>query len=343
MSAAGKTVLVTGGNGYLGSAVVLHFLQHGYKVHATVRSLAKAEGLKAYCLPKYESALSLFVVEDMTKDGAYEQSGALRGVDAICHVASPVPDISGAAPAPGQADWQRDTVRPAIDGTLTLLRAASGSSQVRHVNLISSGAAVFSFDVFASGKSNDVPLTEADWNDQTADDPTIGDNAFKAYFASKANAERQAWDYVKKNQPSWTFATFCPPMFLGPAGLRPKSRAELGTSLGLFYKAMLGEELAFPMDSSFIDVRDISLACRLAIEKLKPQQHERFLLSAGYQTTDEVVTFAKTGDAAVLQERPTNYNTTKVRELLGWQPHTKQQTFVDMRAYLKEAEKSLVK
>ena len=41
MSSSPKTVVVTDGNGFLGSAVVLHFLEHGYRVHTTVRSMAK--------------------------------------------------------------------------------------------------------------------------------------------------------------------------------------------------------------------------------------------------------------------------------------------------------------
>ena len=136
----------------------------------------------------------------MTKDGVYEHSGAIRGVDAICHVASPVPDTTGRPAADGQADFVRDTVRPAMEGTLAILRAASNSPQVRYVNLMSSGAALMSFDTFAAGKGNEVHLTEADWNDQTANDPTNKGNSFKAYFASKVCAERLAWDYVKQEK-----------------------------------------------------------------------------------------------------------------------------------------------
>ena len=43
MSSTSKTVLVTGANGYLGSAVVQHCLEHGYHVRGTVRSQAKAD------------------------------------------------------------------------------------------------------------------------------------------------------------------------------------------------------------------------------------------------------------------------------------------------------------
>ena len=87
---------------------------------------------------------------------------------------------------------------------------------------------------------------------------------------------------------------------------------------------------------------DIAQAFRLVIEK-PMQQHERFVLSAGSQTMNEVVAFAKSGDPELLHERPTNFHTDKVRQILGWQPKTKKQTFVDMREYLKEAEKAWTK
>ena len=342
MSTSPKTVLVTGGNGYLGSATVLHFLEHGYRVHATVRSLAKADGLKGYLYPKYQSALSFFVVEDMTKDGVYERAGALKGVDAICHVASPVPDIAALAPADAAsgADWVRDMVRPAIEGTLTILRAATASPQVRHIAVTSSIAAMQSFTAFSTDpKAKEAHITEANWNESTEDEPGLKDHAFAAYFASKACAERAAFAYVETEKPHWTLSTFCPPMFLGPAAIKPKTAAEFGSTLGLFYTAMQGKPTGFPFDGSFVDVRDIAQAFRLAIEK-PLSNNERFLLCSGAQTNEECVAFATSGDASVLKERPSNYDASKARTLLGWKPHTKTETFVAMRSFLKEAEKA---
>ena len=223
MSSSPKTVLVIGGNGYLGSAVVHHFLQHGYHVHATVRSLAKADGLKGYLYPKYEQALSFFVVEDMTKDGVYERSGALEGVDAILHVASPVPDFNHLAQS-DSTDCVRDMVRPAIDGTLTVLRAAWKYPRIRFVVTTSSLAAVVSFAELTDPQLSAKALTEADWNTAKADDEGLKSNAVAAYFASKTCAERAAWDYVKEQKPHWTLATFCSPCFWGPAGTRQRRR-----------------------------------------------------------------------------------------------------------------------
>ena len=44
-----KTVLVTGGTGFLGIHTVLQLLQRGYHVKTTLRSLAKKESILKAC------------------------------------------------------------------------------------------------------------------------------------------------------------------------------------------------------------------------------------------------------------------------------------------------------
>src|ERR1700742_94546 len=78
-------VLVTGANGYLAVWVVKKFLEAGYSVRGTVRSLAKSSFLKD-TFSNYGDRFELVVVEDITKDGAFDD--AVRGVDAIAHTAS---------------------------------------------------------------------------------------------------------------------------------------------------------------------------------------------------------------------------------------------------------------
>ena len=42
-----ERVLVTGGSGYLGSHCIVALLRHGYTVRTTVRSLSKADSVRA--------------------------------------------------------------------------------------------------------------------------------------------------------------------------------------------------------------------------------------------------------------------------------------------------------
>ena len=79
-------VLVTGANGYLATWVTKKYLEAGYSVRGTVRSLAKSAFLKDK-FGHYGDRFELVVVEDITKDDAFE--GAVKGVDAIAHTASP--------------------------------------------------------------------------------------------------------------------------------------------------------------------------------------------------------------------------------------------------------------
>jgi nucleoside-diphosphate-sugar epimerase len=79
-------VLVTGANGYLATWVVKKYLEAGYSVRGTVRSLSRS----AFLVDKfanYGDRFELIAVEDITKDGAFDE--AVRGVDAIAHTASP--------------------------------------------------------------------------------------------------------------------------------------------------------------------------------------------------------------------------------------------------------------
>jgi nucleoside-diphosphate-sugar epimerase len=79
-------VLVTGANGYLATWVVKKYLEAGYSVRGTVRSLSRS----AFLVDKfanYGDRFELVAVEDITKDGAFDE--AVKGVDAIAHTASP--------------------------------------------------------------------------------------------------------------------------------------------------------------------------------------------------------------------------------------------------------------
>ena len=79
-------VLVTGANGYLAVWVVQKYLDAGYSVRGTVRSLSRSAFLKEQ-FAGYGERFELVLVEDITKDGAFDE--AVKGVDAIAHTASP--------------------------------------------------------------------------------------------------------------------------------------------------------------------------------------------------------------------------------------------------------------
>ena len=76
-------VLISGINGYVGVWVATKYLEHGYSVRGTVRSIEKA-GKHLYDLfSKYGDRFELVEVKDITSKGAFDE--AVKGVDVVAH------------------------------------------------------------------------------------------------------------------------------------------------------------------------------------------------------------------------------------------------------------------
>src|ERR1700712_2133943 len=83
-----KTVLVTGGTGFLGSYCILQLLQQGYNVKTTIRNMAKKE--EVVRMMKTGSLLSAknlsFIQADLTRDDHWAE--AVKDCVYVLHVAS---------------------------------------------------------------------------------------------------------------------------------------------------------------------------------------------------------------------------------------------------------------
>jgi len=128
-----KTILTTGGTGYVGSWVVKDLLEKGYTVRLTVRNKNKTSGYQ-HLLTIAESAPGNLEIweADLLKEGSYNT--AAEGADAIIHMASPF--------FLKFKDAQKELIDPAVNGTINILNAASASSTVKKIVLTSSVAAV---------------------------------------------------------------------------------------------------------------------------------------------------------------------------------------------------------
>lgn len=167
-------VLVTGGNGYLGTQVIAGLLRQGREVRATVRSVdSEPEIREALCRGGADDAGLEVVRADLTSDDGWLTATA--GVEEVHHVASPIP--------PAQPEDPDELILPAREGTLRVLRAARESG-ARRVVLTSSFAAV------GYSPKAERDYTEADWTDP--DTPGL-----PPYPRSKAIAERAAWDLIE--------------------------------------------------------------------------------------------------------------------------------------------------
>lgn len=87
-SGKGKTILITGGSGFVAAHVLNAFLSRGYNVRTTVRSEQSAERVKK-SHAKYLSHLSFAIVPDVATPGGHDE--AVKGVDGVSHPIFPTP------------------------------------------------------------------------------------------------------------------------------------------------------------------------------------------------------------------------------------------------------------
>src|SRR5882672_10165563 len=110
-----KTVLVTGGSGYLGGWCVVELLRRGYRVRTTVRDLGREAEVCAAVGTQVDAGDRLTVsAADLLPEAGW--ADAVSGCDYVLHVASPFPPVQ-----PKDPD---ELIVPAREGTLRVLRAA---------------------------------------------------------------------------------------------------------------------------------------------------------------------------------------------------------------------------
>ena len=76
-------VLISGVNGYLGAWVTAKYLERGYSVRGTVRSIEKAGKHLYETFGKYGDKFELVEVKDITAKGAFDD--AVKGIDVVVH------------------------------------------------------------------------------------------------------------------------------------------------------------------------------------------------------------------------------------------------------------------
>ena len=226
------TVLVTGGTGFVGSHCVLQLLHKGYKVRTTLRSMGRRNELIEMLKTGGITAIDKleFIEAELMKDDNWDQ--AVSGCTYVLHVASPLP---AKMPKDGE-----EIIRPAVDGTLRVLKAARDAGVKRVVLTSNFGAIGYSH------KDPNTVITEEEW--------TNPNDKMTAYNKSKVLAERAAWDFINKEGGELELSVINPVFILGPS-LGP----DCPSSFGVVQHLLDGSMSAVPKISfNIIDVRDVA-------------------------------------------------------------------------------------
>ncbi len=226
-----KTVLVTGGSGFLGGWCAIELLRRGYTVRTTVRDLSREPQVRAAIAPEVEAGERLsFFAADLRSDDGWGQ--AVDGCDYVLHVASPFP--------PQQPKDPDELIVPAREGTLRVLKASLDAG-VDRIVVTSSVAAITGGTKPVSGS-----LTEENWSDP--DNPKL-----TPYACSKTVAERAAWDFMHERGATEKLATVNPGAIIGPTLSDDRS-----FSLEAIERLLRGMPGVPRIGFSFVDVRDVA-------------------------------------------------------------------------------------
>lgn len=325
-------MLVTGGSGFVGAHCILQLLNNGYQVRTTLRSLGrKNEVIEMLKNGGAESVENLsFIEADLSKDANWDE--AVKGCQYVLHVASP---ISLKIPKD-----ENEMIRPAVEGTLRVLKAAKDAGVKRVVITSSFGAVGYSH------KDASTLITEEDWTDPD-------DKSLSAYLKSKTLAEKAAWDFVKSDGRELELSVVNPVGIFGPL-LGP----DLSGGHEILKQLLDGSMKAIPkINFGIVDVRDVAdLHLRAMTDSAA--KGERFLaLAGGVLSLHDIALMLKNrmGDEArnittkVLPDwivrvvalfnpaaknivpqlgRIKNASNEKAKKILGWTPRTNEEAIM---------------
>ena len=326
------TVLVTGGSGFVASWCIAELLERGYRVRTTIRSLSKEPDVRGAASLVTDPGERLgCVVADLTTDAGWDE--AMIGVDYVLHVAQPLSSAAEREP--------ENLIRPAHDGTLRVLRAASRAG-VRRVVATSAANAASPSSYTEEGISD-----ETVWTDPA--DPTL-----IPYRRAKTVGEKAAWDFMADHEGDMTLATILPGAVFGPI----RSTSTVG-SVGIIARMVSGRLPGVPrIGLEVVDVRDL-VDLHLAAMTNPAAAGQRFLATGDFvwmremammlrselgaagtkvstrQLPDIVVGFlARFVDASLRDITPalgrrSRHTTEKAERVLGWTRRPVRQTVLD--------------
>ena len=266
MASSTDLVLVTGASGYIATRIIQQLLQAGYRVRGTVRSLKNEKKMK----PLYEAFPDVgnkleFVEADLNDEKCWPV--VVQDCTYVLHTASPI-DL--------KAKHEEKVIRPAVEGTLSVLKASQESGTVKRVVMTSSIAAMNHCDSMLEGKT----ITSwSSWSD-------LEHHSIYPYSKSKIS-ERAAWDFVNglKEENKIELAVINPSVVMGPL-LGPSDSLSLEIA-----KSVLNGKMLPRVQIPICDVRDVAAAHikAMTVPEAAGHRHIAFTCSMWTREITEVV------------------------------------------------------
>jgi nucleoside-diphosphate-sugar epimerase len=186
--------LVTGANSFLAAHIIGELINEGHTVTGAVRRSSAGDELLAEH-PEWKGKLDFVVIEDYAKEGAFDAIFQAKQYDHVVHTAAPMPGSSA-------TDFDRDFLRPGVDGNLTLLNGAK-----KYAPKLKSIAITGSINSITAGSPEDNKAreyTNESWSDITPEFARESGSQYMMYCSSKKEAELAIWEWVKAEKPSFS-------------------------------------------------------------------------------------------------------------------------------------------
>ena len=233
-----EPVLVTGGNGFVGSWVVQKLLDKGLVVHVTVRDIKdrlKVDHIKKMA-KNSRGSIKLFEA-DLLNNGSFKE--AMKGCETVFHTAAPF-NLKF-------KDAVKEFYEPVVTGTENVLETVNKTESVETVVYTSTGWTTY-------GDNGDIALTpnnilnEECWNDSSS-------LSHLPYAYSKVQAEKLAWQFANR-QKNWKLKVINPvnPIGATKSGFSTSGTHELYVQLGNGQM----KSGAPPMEVAWVDIEDVA-------------------------------------------------------------------------------------
>ncbi|KAF9698355.1 hypothetical protein EKO04_003890 [Ascochyta lentis] len=264
-------VLLTGGNGFLAAHILNILLE---------RCQEKASRIKALYPTLSKDQLDFAIVSDIAEHNSFDSVFQGNHIfDAVIHTASPN--------ARSYKDVQKEVLDPAIIGTTGLLSSVARlAPSVKRVVYVSSIAALIDA---SKGEWPEHTYTASDWNPITLEEALDNSSWIPGYRGSKTFAERAAWAFMDREQPSFTLTTLAPPGIFGPMVKYPGYALDAPNASNEVFGGLLDGKIFSNGLYTWINVKDAALAHVMAIEDEAFASERIFLTSSEQFCNKEIL------------------------------------------------------